>query len=137
MFLSCFSIRPGFLEYPTKAETVTFVLQGPWASSQKLYVWHTQFGWEGMTQTNSTFFEQLSPIVPVNGQFTLTVNPDAMYTITTLNTGNKAMISTPVPSQPFPSVYSDNFDNYNVSSEAQYFADQAGVETWRLALCLA
>jgi galactosylceramidase len=79
-----------------------------------------------MTQTNSTFFENLAPIAVVNGQFSITVNPDEIYTITTLSSGNKASIPTPPPSQPFPSIYSDDFEGYNVSSEARYFADQAG-----------
>ena len=124
----CCSIRPGLNEYETSFESVTFVLEGSWATTRKkLYVWQTQFGWDGMIQTNSSFFAQLTPIEPENGQFTINVNPDEMYTITTLNTGNKATIPTPVPSQPFPSIYTDNFNNYNVSSEAQYFADQAGL----------
>ncbi len=100
-----------------------------------LYVWQTIFGWDGMTQINSSFFQQLTPIAVVNGQFTVTVNPDEMYTITTLNTGNKAAIPTPPASQPFPTEYSDNFEGYNVSSEAQYFADQAGwFRCWHLYL---
>ena len=106
---------------------MTFTLGGQWQSVSSLFVWYTAFGWDGMIQTNSTFFEQLTPIVVTNGQFTITVNPDEMYTITTLSTGTKATIPTPPASQPFPTEYSDNFESYNVSSEAQYFADQAGM----------
>ena len=59
-------------------ETVTFTLEAQWASTTSLYVWRSQFGWDGMQQTNSTFFEQLEPVTVVNGQFTLVVNPDEM-----------------------------------------------------------
>ena len=106
---------------------MTFNLLGQWKQTTTLYVWKTVFGWNGMEQTNSTYFEQLAPIVVSNGQFTLTVNPDELYTITTLSTGNKADIPTPPASVPFPTTYSDDFESYNVSSEAQYFADQAGL----------
>ena len=109
-----------------ESETVTFTLGGNWKSVTSLYVWHTVFGWDGMIQTNSTFFENLTPVTVSNGQFSVTVNPDEIYTFTTLSTGNKASIPTPPPSQPFPTSYSDDFEGYNISSEARYFADQAG-----------
>jgi len=32
----------------------------------------------------------------------------------------------PPPDQPFPPMYSDNFDSYPIASEAQYFTDQSG-----------
>ena len=120
------SIRPPVNEFTVLAESMTFTLLGSFKSTSKLYVWQTIFGWDGMLQTNSSFFQQLTPINVVNGQFTLTVNPDELFTITTMSTGNKGDIPEPVPSVPFPSVYADNFEGYNVSSEAQYFADQAG-----------
>ena len=112
--------------YTVEAEIMTFSLLDQWQNTTTLYVWRTVFGWDGMTQTNSTFFESLGPISVANGQFSVTVNPDEMYTITTLSTGAKADIPTPPPSQPFPTVYADDFESYNISSEAQYFADQAG-----------
>ena len=120
------SIRPGLNQYDVEAETATFTLSGEWATTSQLYVWRTQFGWDGMQQTNSTFFEQQDPITVVNGQFTLTINPDELYTITTLSTGNKAELPTPPASQPFPTSYADDFESYAEYSEARYFADQAG-----------
>ena len=124
--LMCCSIRPPLDEFKTLSETVTFYLVGPWAETPQLFVWRSVFGWDGMTQTNSTFFEQLAPIVPSNGLLTLTVNPDELYTITTLSTGYKAPMPAPAPSQSFPASYEDSFNHYPVNSEAQYFADQAG-----------
>ena len=125
-----FSIRPGLNEFEVESETITFTLGGNWKSVTSLYVWQTVFGWDGMVQTNSTFFANIAPIAVTNGQFTITINPDEMYTITTLNSGNKANIPTPPPSQPFPSVYLDDFEGYNVSSEAKYFSDQSGMIQW-------
>eukprot|EP00042_Codosiga_hollandica_P038562 m.314848 g.314848 ORF g.314848 m.314848 type:complete len:940 (+) comp55423_c0_seq3:52-2871(+) len=119
-------IRPALNEFTTLPETITFTLEGAWADVSSLNVWYTRFGWDGMVQTNSTFFQNLAPISVSNGQFTLTVNPDELYSITTLTTVNHAPITPPPASQPFPSYYTDNFDNYEPESEAQYFADQAG-----------
>lgn len=127
MKLVYLSIRPALNEYEVATEQVTFVLEGQWSQITTLYVWQTIFGWNGMEQTNSSFFVQLPSINVTGGQFTLTVSPDEMYTITTLGTGNRAEIPTSPASQPFPSVYSDDFESYNISSEAQYFADQAGM----------
>ena len=110
----CDSIRPQLNEFSTESETVTFVLDGAWAAITTLNVWYTRFGWDGMTQTNSTFFEHIDNITVVNGQFSLTVNPDELYSITTLGSPNKADISTPPASTPFPSSYADNFDSYPV-----------------------
>jgi hypothetical protein len=119
-------IRPGLSEYDAVSEEVTFTLTAEWASITTLYVWQTVFGWQGNQQTNSSFFQQLAPITVVNGSFTITVNPDELYTITTITTSTKADIPTPPASQPFPSPYSDDFESYNISSEAAFFADQAG-----------
>ena len=127
MTLHC-SIRPPLNEYGTASENATFTLDGDWeGASLVLYIWRTVFLWDGMTQLNSTYFEQLTPLQVIGGSFNLTVNPDELYTITTLPSGNKASIPVPPASRPFPSVYSDDFEGYNVSSEAQYFADQAGL----------
>jgi galactosylceramidase len=120
------SIRPPTDKFTVEPEIVTFTLDKPWSELSQLYVWRTQFAWDGMTQLNSTFFEQLAPINIIDGSFTLSVNPDELYTLTTLSTGNRATIPPPPPNTPFPQHYSDNFDQYQVNSEAQYFADQAG-----------
>jgi galactosylceramidase len=120
------SIRPQLNEFSTASETITFQLEAQFSDITSLNVWYTRFGWDGMTQTNSTFFEQQVPITVENGQFSLTINPDELYSITTLTTVTKASISTPPAPSPFPTPYADNFDSYNISSEARYFADQAG-----------
>ena len=125
--LMCCSIRPPLDEYDTGSENATFTLAGEWAQQTlRLFVWYTAFKWDGMTQLNSTFFEQLTPIDVAGGSFNLTIHPDELFTITTLGRGRKAFIPPPPPSMPFPAVYADDFERYNISSEAQYFADQTG-----------
>ncbi len=107
---------------------MTVVLAGAWASTQQLNVWYTKFAWDdNMNQLNSTFFTKLAPVDVVNGQFTITIYPDELYTITTLANGNKPNIAQPPAATPFRTPYTDDFNNYAVSSEAQYFADQAGM----------
>uniref|UniRef100_A0A7M4EEP3 Galactocerebrosidase n=1 Tax=Crocodylus porosus TaxID=8502 RepID=A0A7M4EEP3_CROPO len=62
------------------------------------------------------------------GTFTLNLDVDEVYTLTTLKTGQKHMYREPPPSQPFPSNYKDDFNIRNPAfSEAPNFADQTGV----------
>jgi hypothetical protein len=51
-----------------------------------------------------------------------------MYSITTLSNVAKASIPPSPSSQPFPNMYVDDFESYNVSTEAKYFADQTGLQ---------
>ena len=106
---------------------MVFELQGIFAVAPELFVWRTQFGWNGTQQTNSTFFEPLPSIVPRNHQFSIVVRPDEIVTITSLDFGPPPTINAAPPSEPFPSQYQDSFESYAVNSEANYFADQAGM----------
>jgi galactosylceramidase len=103
------------------------VLVGNWSFVETLHVWHTWFAWDGLVQTNqSVFFEQLSEVTVVNGTFSLTINPDDLYTVTTLNAGQRVDLPDPPLPSPFPSSYSDDFEGYAEFAEARYFSDQAG-----------
>uniref|UniRef100_A0A8C8HZH2 Galactocerebrosidase n=1 Tax=Oncorhynchus tshawytscha TaxID=74940 RepID=A0A8C8HZH2_ONCTS len=63
-----------------------------------------------------------------DGSFTLSLDVDAVYTLTTISTGQKGTYPDPPASGPFPKVYFDDFNVANPSfSEAPYFADQTGV----------
>ncbi|NXP74626.1 GALC Galactocerebrosidase, partial [Ramphastos sulfuratus] len=62
------------------------------------------------------------------GSFSLDLNVDEVYTLTTLRTGKKCGCPEPPPPQPFPSNYKDDFNIRNPPfSEAPNFADQTGV----------
>lgn len=118
-------VRPGLPNYETAPETATFTLGGALASVTQLYVWRTHWAyWSG---DNSSEFMQLAPVKVVNGVFSLEIDEDSIYTLTTIATGNKG--SYPVPPVPtlFPAAHTDNFENCPVSSEAAYFADQNGI----------
>lgn len=139
-------IRPAVDEYDTAPETATFKLSADTmklariaAKGSKsagggttLAVWRTQFGWDGMVQTNSTYMERGEDIaVAPDGTFSVEVAVDALITITTCRgCGHKAEPPPSKPSQPFPTSYADDFDSYPLESEAAYFTDQAG--SWQI-----
>ncbi|KTF92075.1 hypothetical protein cypCar_00030117 [Cyprinus carpio] len=63
-----------------------------------------------------------------NGSFTLKLDVDEVYTITTVKTGQRGSYPEPPKSRRFPKNYSDDFTVDNPPfSEAPYFADQTGV----------
>ena len=71
-------------QFTTAAETVTLTLSGP-NPPTSLHVWQTQFGWDGMVQTPSSFFKKMSDVPVVSGKVTITVPVDAIITLTTIN----------------------------------------------------
>jgi galactosylceramidase len=64
-----------------------------------------------------------------NGTFTLPLSVSVLYTLSTIN-GTKGEYEAPPDSMPFPLPYEDNFNRYSISSEAAFFADQAG--SWEI-----
>ena len=118
-------IRPSLPPYSTSDEVATFVLGGTFAGTKtlKLYRTHHDFG----NVSASTFFERQPDVAVVGGSFSLTVEVDSLYTLTTYAGGAKGAYPTPPAAAPFPLPYSDNFDGHALYSEADYFADQAGV----------
>uniref|UniRef100_A0A8C2PQY3 Galactocerebrosidase n=1 Tax=Cyprinus carpio TaxID=7962 RepID=A0A8C2PQY3_CYPCA len=90
-----------------------------------LQVWYSKLDFK---TKNDTLFQRSSPIKVYNGSFTLKLDVDEVYTITTVNTGQKGAYPEPPKSQPFPKNYSDDFTIDNPPfSEAPFFADQTGV----------
>ncbi|RMB98842.1 hypothetical protein DUI87_25061 [Hirundo rustica rustica] len=92
---------------------------------ETLQVWHSRLDFES---GNSSLFQQLHPVNVWKGRFSLDLNVDEVYTLTTLKTGRKCGFPEPPPPQPFPSNYKDDFNIRNPPfSEAPNFADQTGV----------
>lgn len=116
-------IRPSLPAYTVTPQTITFQLQGGLATNKPLYVWYTHLN---QTQDN-IYFEQIKTITPVNGQFTLSLDLDSVFTVSTLTGQKKGSYPAPPAATPFPKSYSDNFDNYTIGQEANYFMDQTGV----------
>ncbi|XP_076979360.1 galactocerebrosidase isoform X3 [Tamandua tetradactyla] len=80
-----------------------------------------------VSQQYATFFLKGSFLFDGSGSFTLELQEDELFTLTTLTTGHKGSYQLPPKSQPFPSVYKDDFSSHNPFSEAPNFADQTGV----------
>jgi O-glycosyl hydrolase len=108
-------------------QTIRFSVAGfPKAT---LHLWSTDF-----TSSNTAdWFVKRPDMVPIDGQFTLTVQPGYVYTLTT-TTGQTKAAAAPPAGAPFPMPYSDNFETYSVGTLAKYFSDMyGGFETSRCA----
>ncbi|XP_066533391.1 galactocerebrosidase isoform X2 [Hoplias malabaricus] len=118
-------IRPPLPPYDVSPQTATFQLKGSFAALTEFQQWHSKFDFE--TQKD-LLFKHSDPIKVQNGYFTLNLDVDEVYTITTVTSGEKGLHPDPPPSAPFPKKYFDGFDVRNPPfSEAPYFADQTGV----------
>ncbi|XP_066541687.1 galactocerebrosidase [Hoplias malabaricus] len=118
-------IRPPLPPFNVTAQIATFFLKGSFASINELQVWHSRFDFK---TNKSLFFQKLTPLQVSNGSFTLDLDVDEVYTITTITTGLKGSYPDPPPSAPFPKTYKDNFNvQIRSFSEAPNFADQTGV----------
>ncbi|NP_001133732.1 galactocerebrosidase precursor [Salmo salar] len=118
-------IRPPLLPFNVTAQNVTFQLKGSFALIKELQVWQSRFDFK---TKKPFFFKKLSPLKISDGSFTLSLDVDEVYTLTTISTGLKGTYPDPPTSGPFPKVYFDDFNVANPSfSEAPDFADQTGV----------
>ncbi|KAL0163917.1 hypothetical protein M9458_039670, partial [Cirrhinus mrigala] len=71
-----------------------------------LQVWYSKLDFE---TKNDTLFQRSSPIEVNDGLFALKLDVDEVYTITTVNTGQKGSYPDPPKSHPFPKNYFDDF----------------------------
>ncbi|KAK1793143.1 hypothetical protein P4O66_011555 [Electrophorus voltai] len=118
-------IRPPLLPYNVTFQRATFSLKGSFALINKLQVWNSKLDFK---TKKPVFFQKQNPIKVSNGSFTLDLNVDEVYTVTTVTTGQKGSYPEPPPSAPFPKAYKDDFNVQTPSfSEAPNFADQTGV----------
>ncbi|XP_054423157.1 galactocerebrosidase isoform X1 [Pteronotus mesoamericanus] len=119
-------IRPLLPYFSVSHQFATFVLQGSFSEIPELQVWYTKLG----KSSERYLFKQLDSLwlLNSNGSFTLELQEDELFTLTTLTTGSKGSYPPPPKSQPFPSVYEEDFNvDYPFFSEAPNFADQTGV----------
>ncbi|KAL2303857.1 hypothetical protein Nmel_009138 [Mimus melanotis] len=145
-------IRPPLPNFSVIPQRATFYLRGSFCMVETLQVWHSRLDFES---GKSSLFQQLHPVKRIfftsatwvfchlvvnfcslsflqfqvwKGRFSLDLNVDEVYTLTTLKTGWKCEFPEPPPPQPFPSNYRDDFNIRNPPfSEAPNFADQTGV----------
>uniref|UniRef100_A0A4W4G8I0 Galactocerebrosidase n=1 Tax=Electrophorus electricus TaxID=8005 RepID=A0A4W4G8I0_ELEEL len=120
-------IRPSLPPYTVSPQTATFQLKGSFVSVAltELQQWYSKLNF---MNKKDTLFQNITPIKVSNGYFTLQLDVDEVYTITTVTSGHKGLYPDPPEAAPFPKKY---FDDFNVSSppfsEAPCFADQTGV----------
>ncbi|XP_072030846.1 galactocerebrosidase-like isoform X2 [Amphiura filiformis] len=118
-------IRPGLPPYNVSAQTASFTIKGSLASKiTSLNVWYTKLTFDSSTPT---YFEKKPAIKVSQGSFSLDLQLDEIYTLSTVTTAQKGSYPASPASAPFPVPYQDNFDSYPIHSEANNFADQSGV----------
>ncbi|KAM4013968.1 galactocerebrosidase isoform 2-T2 [Anomaloglossus baeobatrachus] len=116
-------IRPFLPKFNVSAQNATFQLDGSFNGLTSLQVWYSK-----LCSGKPALFTKKSAIPVTGGSFTLELEVDEVYTLTTLTTGQKGSYPGPPESQPFPRKYKDDFNVRNPPfSEAPYFADQSGV----------
>ena len=121
-------------------ETATFQLQGDLAAITTLHVWRSDLAGAGGGSPNSgagrpDVFVKLPQITVTGGRFSIELCAECVFTVTTLSTGEKGNFGT------LPNVtgwsaatstagFVDDFESYNISSEAAYWSDMAG--SWEI-----
>jgi hypothetical protein len=103
----------------TSAQTVNFTVSGG-LSTGTVHVWSTNMG----TMDSTKWFVKGTDITPVNGAYSLTLQPNYVYTVSTLAGGRGTAIPPNNTAMPLP--FLDNFDGYQVGSEAKYLSNIQG-----------
>lgn len=85
-------------------------------SQGTVHVWETNA---------SKTFDHVADIQPQGGTFSITLDPNSIYSLTT-TTGQHKGTATPPPTSPFPFPYADNFQTTKLGRSPRYFADQDG-----------
>ncbi|MGN6625872.1 MAG: galactosylceramidase, partial [Tepidisphaeraceae bacterium] len=83
-------------------QTIT-VEAGGALSSHPLCVWRT---------TRSAQFERQADITPVGGRWSITLEPDAIYSVSTTTGQQKGSFDDVPADKPFPMPYADDFESY-------------------------
>ncbi len=116
-------IRPHLPKYQVISQNATFTLKGSFSKISSLHVWHSKLGFD---KSKTVLFQQLPDIIVKENSFTLHLETDSVFTITTIKSGRKGSYSTPPEPRDFPLPYSDSFDQYELYTEAFNFAPQIG-----------
>lgn len=101
-----------------EGQSVTFRVTGGLSTSD-LAVWRSRFGQEALLR--------LDDIVPRDGEFTIRLEPNAMYSLTTTRGQQKGRFATAIPADhPFPFPYRDDFQSTPIGRTPRYLSDQHG-----------
>jgi hypothetical protein len=104
----------------TAAQTVTVTVSGG-LKTGTVHVWSTDLG----SSNSADYFVKQADINPTSGSYSLTLQPNRIYTVTT-TTGQAKGTATGPASRALGLPYSDNFEGYGLRSEAKYFSDMQG-----------
>ncbi|MGB7569157.1 MAG: hypothetical protein WBM07_14955 [Chitinivibrionales bacterium] len=107
----------------TASQTAAFSISGGLPTNKTLCVWRTN---------SSSSFVRQSDITPANGTFSLSIDGNSIYSISTTTGQQKGAFATPVPAaKAFPFPYYENYDHYTDPKAwgylPHYQADIAGV----------
>jgi hypothetical protein len=119
---------PNNVDYSVIAETTdakmpqsaSFHVSGG-LSMGSLHVWRTDLS----SNDSKDWFVRQSDLTRVNGNFTVTLDPHCVYSITT-TTGQQKGKTTPPPSRQIRLPYRENFASYATGSTPRLFSDQMG-----------
>ena len=104
----------------TAAQTVNVSVSGG-LSTGTVHVWSTDLN---APSTTNTFAQQAS-ITPVNGSYSLTVQPGYIYTLTTTTGQGKGTAASPAQST-LGLPYTDSFDSDTAGQQPRYLSQQQG-----------
>jgi hypothetical protein len=104
----------------TAVQTATFTVSGG-LSTGTVHVWSTDVN----SSDPADYFVHSQDIAPVNGTYTVTLQPGYIYTLTT-TTGQAKGTATSPPSASLALPYSNNFDTPATTTNPNYFSDMNG-----------
>jgi hypothetical protein len=104
----------------TAAQTVNVTVSGG-LSTGAVHVWSTDVS----APTAANTFAQQASITPVNGSYSLTVQPGYIYTLTTTSGQGKGTAASPAQGT-LALPYSDTFDSDTVDQQPRYLSQQQG-----------
>lgn len=107
----------------TSQQTLTFTLTNG-LSLGTIHVWET---------TQASPFMHVADLSPVNGVVTITLDPQAIYSLTTTAGQGKGLATSAAPAA-FPFPYREDFEGYAAGDQPRYMADQEG--SFEVAPCL-
>ncbi|MGO9897449.1 MAG: family 16 glycoside hydrolase [Bryobacteraceae bacterium] len=99
-------------------QTATFRVTGG-LSTRELAAWRSRF--------EQDLFLRLDDIRLANDRFSIRLEPNSMYSLTTTRGQRKGGFETVIPAErPFPFPYSDDFEQVQAGRTPRYFSDQHG-----------
>lgn len=104
----------------TAAQTVDVTVSGG-LKTDVVHVWSTDLG----SSNTADHFVRQADVTPVGGRYSLTLQPNRIYSVTTTTGQAKGTATSPQPSA-LALPYSDDFESYAVRREAKYFSDMQG-----------